>query len=438
MTRKIARKVLLILVISILISVIPAAAQDSPLILANFFGDCSEQVAEMASLDEAATECQVIAAWVQMWNAENPDNPVQLQTVDWPGTTYFNTNLAAGTPPDMIVMGAAFAPAYASRGLIAPLDDVFASSGIDFSDYTPGPAEFATINGQVYGLPLDNIISALLHINLDIWAEAGLVADGAPVIPTSVDEFLAAAQAVKDATGLPFVVGQVDGYNAAFAPWATLVLQQGGSYVGEDLLPNVDTPEGLQALNFLVGLLEQGYMTPALNYGEAETAFINGEAAGLINGGWAIPGYTNQIANDAPLQNYTVIPFPAIMGQPAAVGGTHLIMVPSSIAADSAKLERITPFMDFVYSNQVMWARTGHIAARTSDLESEVYANLPYRDGYANAGDFSYALPEIGWAAALENIMTEEIVAAYVGSKTAEQALADAQARLTDIAQYGS
>ena len=52
-------------------------------------------------------------------------------------------------------------------------------------------------------MPYD-LAATIWRINLDLWAEAGQVEGmGAPMLPTSAEEFIGAAQQIHDATGKP-------------------------------------------------------------------------------------------------------------------------------------------------------------------------------------------------------------------------------------------
>ena len=55
------------------------------------------------------------------FNATQDEIHVNTIVVDWPGVTELNANLAAGTPPDIMVLHGRRIPNYASRGLLDAL-----------------------------------------------------------------------------------------------------------------------------------------------------------------------------------------------------------------------------------------------------------------------------------------------------------------------------
>lgn len=111
-----------------------------------------------------------------------------------------------------------------------------------------------TYNGEIYAVPMD-VHGSLWHINLDLWEEAGLVDEaGNPMIPVGPAEFEEACQKVKDATGGPLIgAGDDDVVGTAWV-WASLYAQLSGTPVTGEGMPNVDTPESLDALNTFLKL----------------------------------------------------------------------------------------------------------------------------------------------------------------------------------------
>ena len=276
-------KALLVVAMLLLLVALPAAAQDAvEVTFMRFFGECTDDFGEVTDLSEAYGECGIITVLANSFNAEQEEIAVNTVVVDWPGVTELNANLAAGTAPDIMVLHGNRIPNYASRGLLTPLSDVLAGAGIDADDLTDSARGFVEYNGELYGIPLD-LHGHLWHINVDHWAAAGLVNDdGSPDIPYGMDEFLSHAETFKEATGLPFLGMWTNGLSRN---WMALVYQQeGGSIEGDDGFPTVNTEQGLNALNFIIGLRDAGHITDNVDYPSAEEIFLNGENGGHING----------------------------------------------------------------------------------------------------------------------------------------------------------
>ena len=430
-------KHLLVLALLIAMTVAPVAGQDATEItFMRFFGECTDEFGDNTDWSAAYGECGIITTMTNTFNATQDDIVVNTVVVDWPGVTELNANLAAGTPPDIMVLHGRRIPNYASRGLLTPLSDVLAGAGIDADDLTDSARGFVEYEGELYGIPLD-LHGHLWHINVGLWAEAGLVnEDGSPDIPYGMDEFMSHANTFKEATGLPFLGMWTNGLSRN---WMALVYQQeGGSIGADDGMPLINTEEGLNALNFLIMLRDEGHITDNVDYPSAEEIFLNGENGGHINGTWVVNFYDNQVADpDAPLKDYYVHNFPTVYDQPAAWAGSHAWIIPQGEDPDPAQLEATLTFLDFLNDNNIEWARTGHSAVNTSVVESDVYNNYPHRSEYAEFVPSAAIPPRYDWGTAFEAVMDEELSAAFIGEKTPEDALADAQTRLDDFAIFG-
>lgn len=431
-------KVKLLVVLAMLVGVLalPVASQDaSEITFMRFFGECADEFGDNADLSAAYGECGIIQTLANAFNAEQDAITVETVVVDWPGVTELNANLAAGTAPDIMVLHGNRIPNYASRGLLTPLGDVLEAAGIDANDLTESARGFVEWNGEIYGIPLD-LHGHIWHINLDLWEQAGLLNDdGTPMIPVGMEEFMAAADQFKEATGLPFTGMWTNGLSRN---WMALVYQQNSSIENEEGLPNINSEAGLNALNFLLELRDAGQITDNTDYQAAQEVFLNCEAGSHVNGTWVVNFYDEQVSDPGGcLSNYYVANFPQIFDVPAAWANSHAWIIPQGVNPDPARLESTLAFLKFLNDNNIEWARTGHTAVNESIVNSDAYNELPHRDEYAGFVPSAVIQPRSNWSTAFENVMDEELQAAFIGDKTPEQALADAQARLDDFAFFG-
>ena len=429
-------RLLVLLLFLLALVAVPVAGQDAvEVTFMRFFGECTDEFGDNADLSAAYGECGIITTLTNAFNAEQDEVIVNTVVVDWPGVTELNANLAAGTAPDIMVLHGNRIPNYASRGLLTPLGDVLEAAGIDADDLTDSARGFVEWNGELYGIPLD-LHGHLWHINLDLWGEAGLLNDdGSPNIPVGMDEFIAAAEQFKDATGLPFAGMWTNGLSRN---WMALVYQQGSSIENEEGLPNINSEAGLAALNFLMDLRDAGHITDNVDYGASEEIFLNGENGGHINGTWVVNFYDAQVADpEGALKNYYVHNFPTIFDQPAAWANSHSWIIPQGLDPDPARLEATLAFLKYLNDNNIEWARTGHSAVNQSVVNSDAYNNLAHRSEYAEFVPSAIIQPRSNWNTAFEAVLDEETSAAFIGDKTPEQALDDAQTRLEDFAIFG-
>jgi ABC-type glycerol-3-phosphate transport system substrate-binding protein len=124
---------------------------------------------------------QVVADYQRL----RPNVKVNSQLVFGEGQGFFDgmpydkilTQIAAGTPPDVVMMGSDIAAAWARRGnALRALDDVLKKDKIEPEKvFYPALAQMARATGKYYGLPqLTATDRAYLFMNKDIVAAAGL------------------------------------------------------------------------------------------------------------------------------------------------------------------------------------------------------------------------------------------------------------------------
>lgn len=414
------------------------AQEPMTLTLMRFFGDCIDQYGESTDLTGITSECGIITTLTNIWNEENPDIQVETIVADWPGTTQLNAAIAAGTPPDITVLHGRRIPIYASRGALTPMTAAFTEAGIDLDDLTAGAADYGIYEGEFYGLPWD-LAATIWHINLDLWHAAGLVSEtGVPILPTNREEFLATGRQIFEATGKAFA--DMPGQAATVRPLTAFIYQQGGSLADEEGNATINTPEALNALNFLLEIQASGYVTTP--YSDIDGAigierFSGGESAGLIDGTWRINVFDGMVAEgEVALENYYVANFPQIFDKPGTFAGSHNWLVPLGTEADPARVAAAAQFIRWLSDHSAVWARVGHGMTRNSVLASDEFRSLPHRGEYAEMSETVRSVPREIWGNAFWGIVHEEVEAALLGVKTPEVALADAQTRLEDFVLF--
>lgn len=354
--------------------------------LARFFGDCDKTTKGVTDVAKAKTECETIQILTNAFNAQNKHGikVERLGGAEW--NTYYDTLNAAyagGNPPDVAVMHGSSVADYAKRNLLLPLDDQVSVTGAKLDDAAPAAREAVTYEGRPYGLPFD-IHAALVHLNVDLFKKAGLVdAQGNPTMPKSTEEFLAQAEQLTARTGKKyFGTARVkDGLGVHM--WRSLIEQQGGSVLSEDRTKaTVDTPEARTAMEFMNKVFNNRYADPDQTYDAAQQAFLKGETAMLMNGTWVVDQYDKE----APF-TYRAADFPTLYEKPAIWGDSHMWVVPRQREADPVRQRAALEFATYLYDHSGDWAvHTGHLAARTSVLQSPEYQRAPQRANYVATG----------------------------------------------------
>lgn len=411
----------------------PAAASEGTTIsLARFFGDCDDTTAGVTDVSQATTECEVIQILTNKFNAEN-DKGITVERLggaEW-GTYYdaLNTTFAGGDPPDVAVMHGSNMPDYTVRNLLLPVGDMYADYGIDPADWTAPAQGAVSYEDNFFGVPFD-LHANLWHVNVDLFREAGLVDDdGNPILPASRAEFEEQAALVKEATGADYMTTDASEFPIGVRIMFTLVWQQGSDLVAADGSgASVDTPEGAEALDFMLNMFNQGYANPEYDYAGSQQAFLNGEAAVLHNGTWAVDQYNREAEFE-----YRAMDFPTLYSEPATWANSHMWVVPRQPDEDEANYEAAMEFLAFLNDHSGDWsAGTGHLAPRTSVLASDELAAVPQRANYAATADIAKLVPAIVNWQAVEDILKEELESTWLVGKDPAEALASAQSRIND------
>ncbi|NBB98346.1 MAG: extracellular solute-binding protein [Alphaproteobacteria bacterium] len=399
--------------------------------LGRFFGDC-----ENAGTDTKASvgEACIIQSIINAADATLDGVSVNTLPTDW-GNYYdqIKAAYAGGTPPDVHVMHRHRVPEFASLGALADLTDDLDAAGIDPSDWEPAALEAVTYNDRIVGVPMD-FHANLWHVNMDLMEAAGLVADGAPVLPSSPEELLEHARAVKEATGQDYLAADFAQFPLGVRLVLALVWQQGANVFDGDTA-TLDTAEARNAISAVTQLFEAELANPQLNYADSQQAFLNGEAAILVNGTWVVDLYASEAANaETALSTYYAADFPTLFNEGATWADSHMWAIPAPLKAnDPETYDAALRVLAFINDHNVDWARTGHMAVRSSVLESDEYAGLPHRDEYTGTADIARDTPPSARYGAIQDVLNREFQAIWLTGKPVDTALLDAQVDVQDL-----
>ena len=140
---------------------------------------------------------------------------------------------------------------YASKGLLEPVDGYLRGGGISPASFTEASAPGVTIGQHIYGLPWDTH-GGLFHVNTALFAKAGLMRGGKPVLPTSADELIAQARQFQQRTGKPYLIQSNVGDPAyAARNLYTYMMAQGAVLFPDAKHIRLNTPVGVAGRQFL-------------------------------------------------------------------------------------------------------------------------------------------------------------------------------------------
>ncbi|MAN14752.1 MAG: sugar ABC transporter substrate-binding protein [Dinoroseobacter sp.] len=404
-----------------------ASAQE--ISLARFFGACED-----AGTDTTVTtgEACIIQSIINAADAELDGITITTLPTDW-GNYYdqLKAAYAGGTPPDIHVMHRHRVPEFAGLGALREISGDLEAAGIDPADWSPAALDAVSYEGGIYGVPMD-VHANLWHVNMEIMEAAGLVEDGRPILPTSPEELLEHAQMVREATGQDYLAADFAQFPLGVRLVLALIWQQGSNVFDEDGTATIDTEEARNAIAAVTQLFDAGLANPQLNYADSQQAFLNGEAAILVNGTWVVDLYTAEAEQEGTgLNSYYVADFPTIFETGATWADSHIWAIPASLEGE--EYQAALRVLAFINDHNIDWARTGHIAIRESVITSDAYASLPHRSEYTGTAELAQDMPSSDRYGAIQDVLNRELQAIWLTGKPVADALADAEIDVQDL-----
>jgi multiple sugar transport system substrate-binding protein len=308
--------------------------------------------------------------------------------------------------------------------VIIPLDDVASNLGLQESDFAPLVWKAGEYNNKRYGIPLD-MHPFGLYYNKALMEEAGLDPDSPP---QTRDEYEAALEEFKR-SGIqgswvsPFLF-------TGGLTWECLLFQFGGSLYNEDVTKAVfNSDAGVEALEWLVGLVENEYSPSDIAQDAELEAFQQGKNALHWNGIWQINAFKEEEALD-----WGVAPVPQIGSEKGVWSGSHNFVIMNQQPLDDNKVQASKVFINWISEKSIEWAKAGQIPARKNVRDSEEFQNLPEQSTLAQQLDYVNFVPPVPGIGDVQPTTFEQAVnEAIIGKKEPKEALDEAASRADQL-----
>lgn len=282
-------------------------------------------------------------------------------------TDAVRAGISGGAPPD-VVQSHAFSAA--GQGLAQPLDDLWAAH-LNEADFFPGAVEDVVWAGRKYGVPLDTNALVLLY-NAEILRRAGVPE---PRPDMTFAEFETLVQRLTSADG------QRRGFVVPNSTWWTYgwIKANGGETVaiGNDgqVQLRLDSPEVVQTVSFLSGLIQKGYAFPPRaadsHNGDAVALFASGTVAIHASGSWDLV----TLRRGLPGSDFRVALMPkGVTGAPGSAMGGSSMWVPQGAEHRELAFEFMTHLISD--ANALRLAKEeGRLPARPRVFEDPFFAD---------------------------------------------------------------
>ena len=410
-SRKIAPLVVGAFVLALIVPASLAFAQDDPVNLRFSYW-------RMATEPQATIMNEIIAEF----ETENPHISIEVEpTPQGSVVDVVTTQILAGSPPDVFVISHTDVPRFVAMQGLQPIDEYLDADPEFTSALIPQGIQLNTVDGTAYCLPHAFGSNALFY-NRDLFERAGLP-DRAP---RDAEEFIEFGRAI-DALGPDIhafaLFGGMDvGTDVRFFElfWALGV----DAILPQEGIVNIDTPEGIEAFQFIVDLHRvHGITTPnptEINYPTVLRLFTNGNL-GMFQ---ANVGSIAPIEDQAPNLRFSVAPLKwTEVG--AKIDGAGFCIARGSQHPEEAWLF-VRHVMGFEairdWSIPLSYLPPRQDVAELPGIQENPYLKIYFEDiiPYSKPTPASLEFGE------LMEIARRELAVALLGQKTAEEAARDA------------
>lgn len=371
----------------------------------------------------------------QMAQEYNDSHPgVDIQTSNVPNADFLTKLRASATSqtlPDIAIGDLVWVPQINEIGTLADLSALLPSDVL--SDINPALTSFGTIDGKQVSVPVSANNLAYMY-NRTLFEEAGLDPDQPP---TTWEELLADGKQILAATGKPgYDLFTQAGDNGEGLTWNFQVnlWQAGGEFLTADnSAAAFNSPEGLEALNYWLELIDSG-VSPYAKWGE----FEKGQGGSAQEGSWMVGIW----APDPPFDfGVAKVPYPEDGQAATNLGGEQAMVFDNDDARAKAAADFLAWFLE---PEQVTsWSETtGMLPVTNSVATSDDYLgwvdeNQPRLRPYVEQMAEAHARPNTPLYPAISFAFAQQLEKAFAGEVSAQEALDNAEQAVNDVIAKG-
>jgi multiple sugar transport system substrate-binding protein len=294
--------------------------------------------------------------------------PVQYQQIQWANFIQtYSTAIAANNGPAVSSGGGTQAFLFEDQGKIAYADDLLDSwkkNGI-YDDFLPGVVDT---------LKTDNGYAAVPY-NLDmrvVWYNKALLQDAGADMPTDWDSYEAMCKKLKAKGVYGYGTRSGAGAFTGFHQIVAHMINNGGGLFDGDQKPDVVTEKNIQAVDWVLGLVKNGYSDPRAATYTSDNFYAQVSAkkfGGIWDGAGAKPNVKADVAKDLVVGD----PLTGPGGEKGALYFPNNIMMYKNTPSQAAS----EAFLTYYYQNmKTLWTKqTGIGLPVLKSIATEAYAD---------------------------------------------------------------
>jgi alpha-glucoside transport system substrate-binding protein len=343
-----------------------------------------------------ATEQASIQAVLDGFKEKCPDVTVKYNPAGDNIVTVLATAVQGGNPPDLATIAQpGTIKEYAERGEIKPID--FAKDTIT-QNYSQSNVELGTFDGKLYSFLFKGANKSTVWYNVPAFQDAGVEP------PKTWDDFLAAAQTIKD-SGVPaYSIGGADGWTLTDL-FENIYIRMAGPEKYDQLATH-DIPWTDQSVKDALtemakifsdtdnifggkqGALQTDFPTSVTN------AFADPSKAAMVLEADFVEGEILNSTKAKPETGFNVFDFPSINDSPPSVvgAGDQVVMFKDSPAAQALVEYLATP------EAAEIWVKRGGFSSPNKGVPESAYQDPLLRStatALANAEEFRFDLSDL-------------------------------------------
>ncbi|GIH96848.1 sugar ABC transporter substrate-binding protein [Planobispora siamensis] len=362
------------------------------------------------------TEGEKLSVLAEGFEAANPGVEVEVTAIPWDGAHDKIASAIAGrATPDMSMIGTTWMGEFARTGALDPTPP-----GFDEDAYFPGAWATTVVDGTSYGVPW-YVETRLIYYRTDLAEKAGVKP---PADWAGLKSF---AKGMRDRGGARYGIALPPGGTGSWQTFLPFAWQQGASLTGADGGFTLDTPQTAKALEYYLSYFEEGLSPAALQPGELEQGFIDGEIASFVSGPWHI-GVLKEQAEDVLDGRLGVTGMPEEETGASFIGGADL-----AVFKDAGNRDGAWKFAEYLSRPEVQatWYRTVNDLPAVKDGWSGI--TDPMLKVFGEQLGETRTPPAVSTWEQVASVIDDELEKAAKGRTTGEAALKSMQRKATAI-----
>lgn len=251
---------------------------------------------------------------------------VNVTAIPWESAhDKFVTSIAAGTTPDLAMVGTTWMGEFAGLDALDP-----APGSIDSAKFFEGAEGTTEVDSTSYGVPW-YVETRLVYYRTDIAEKAGY-----SEVPSDWDGFHQMAADLQSKGGSQWGISLQPGQTGS---WQTVLpfAWTNGAEVAKDGAYTFDTPEMVEAVDYYQSFFTDGIANPSPVADELVANFTSGDEPMFISGPW-MRSLVEDTGGEGFADKYDVAPIPVPEDGSSAsfVGGSNLAVFKSTDNRDTA------------------------------------------------------------------------------------------------------